>query len=487
MIIRDIMNLHANISKLVPKTSSNPFDAWTSSPDNIPGHAVHNSSIGCNRSLAETEASLFLNLSSSGTSSEWTEWQRCNAETNKQELVQKNWAALLILVAVIITVAGNILVIMAVNLERKLQNATNYFLMSLAVADMLLGLLVMPVSMVTIVYGYSWPLPAALCPMWIYLDVLFSTASIMHLCAISLDRYVAIRNPIRHNRSNSRSRARAKITAVWTISAGISMPIPVLGLRDHTKVFKDGSCLLTDNSFVLIGSFVAFFVPLIIMVVTYFLTISALQSETTLCLDQLVPRPRWSAGFTLNFLPGPAFSPSEKKLIFRQSISRETGVESGVTTPPFGRHGMQSINNEQKASKVLGVVFFLFVVMWSPFFITNVLAVVCEPMACDGDVMNRLLNVFVWVGYLSSAVNPLVYTLFNKTYRSAFARYIRCQFHEERKPLQLILVNTIPPLAYQSTHLPLTGSIGNGDFSLPRSNKHHHLSNSNKNECVSCM
>ncbi|XDV30482.1 hypothetical protein PO909_033403 [Leuciscus waleckii] len=278
----------------------------------------------------------------------------------------------------------------------------------------------------------------------------------MHLCAISLDRYVAIRNPIRHNRSNSRSRARAKITAVWTISAGISMPIPVLGLRDHTKVFKDGSCLLTDNSFVLIGSFVAFFVPLTIMVVTYFLTISALQSEATLCLDQLVPRPRWSAGFTLNFLPSPSFSPSEKKLFLRRSLSREAGTESGV-----------SISNEQKASKVLGVVFFLFVVMWY--------------------IMNGLLNVFVWVGYLSSAVNPLVYTLFNKTYRSAFARYIRCQFHEEKKPLQQILVNTIPPLAYQSTHMPLTGSIGNGNFSLHLPNKNHHLSKSRKNESVSCL
>ncbi|KAK2905026.1 hypothetical protein Q8A67_006825 [Cirrhinus molitorella] len=491
------MNLHANISKPVPKsvfTSSNlmPFDpdTWTPSADIMLGNVVRNSSFGCNRSWADTEASLFPNLSISSTSSEKTEplsWQRCNGETSKEELVRKNWAALLILVVVIITVTGNILVIMAVNLERKLQNATNYFLMSLAVADMLLGLLVMPVSMVTIVYGYSWPLPASLCPMWIYLDVLFSTASIMHLCAISLDRYVAIRNPIRHNRSNSRSRARAKITAVWTISAGISMPIPVLGLRDHTKVFKDGSCLLTDNSFVLIGSFVAFFVPLTIMVVTYFLTISALQSEATLCLDQLVPRPKWSAGFTLNFLPGPSFSPSEKKLFLRRSLSREPGAESGVVTPPFGRHTVQSISNEQKASKVLGVVFFLFVVMWCPFFITNVLAVVCEPATCDADVMNGLLNVFVWVGYLSSAVNPLVYTLFNKTYRSAFARYIRCQFHEEKKPLQLILVNTIPPLAYQSTHLPLTGSIGNGDFSLPLPNKNHHLSKSSKNESVSCL
>ncbi|XP_049330155.1 5-hydroxytryptamine receptor 2A-like [Astyanax mexicanus] len=287
----------------------------------------------------------------------------------------------------------------------------------------------------------------------------------MHLCAISLDRYVAIRNPFHHSRS--RSRARAKITAVWTISAGISMPIPVLGLRDQTKVFKDGSCFLTDNSFVLIGSFVAFFVPLTIMVVTYFLTISALQSEATLCLEQLVPRPRWSTGLTLSFLPGPAFSPSEKNLFLRRSLSRDAGVSSS----PFGRRTAQSLGNERKASKVLGVVFFLFVVMWCPFFVTNVLAVVCQPATCHDDIMGGLLNVFVWVGYLSSAVNPLVYTLFNKTFRSAFARYVRCQYHEEKKPLQLILVNTIPPLAYQSTHLPLAGGLRNGSFSspLPRS------------------
>lgn len=67
--------------------------------------------------------------------------------------VEKNWAALLILVVIAVTVMGNILVILAVSLEKKLQNATNYFLMSLAVADMLLGILVMPVSMVTILYG----------------------------------------------------------------------------------------------------------------------------------------------------------------------------------------------------------------------------------------------------------------------------------------------------------------------------------------------
>nr|XP_024661070.1 5-hydroxytryptamine receptor 2A-like [Maylandia zebra] len=318
---------------------------------------------------------------------------------------------------------------------------------------------------------YGWPLPSDLCPIWIYLDVLFSTASIMHLCAISLDRYIAIRNPIHHSRFNSHTKARIKIMAVWTISVGISMPIPVLGLRDHSKVFKDGSCLLTDNNFVLVGSFVAFFIPLTIMVVTYFLTINALQNEATLCLDQLVPRPKWSTTFTLSFFPQTSLS-SEKLL--RRSISRDAtgrgstgglgGARGSISGSLFGRRTMQSISNEQKASKVLGVVFFLFVVMWCPFFITNVLVVVCEPDVCDPGVMGGLLNVFVWVGYLSSAVNPLVYTLFNKTYRAAFLRYVRCQYQPEKKPLQLILVNTIPPLAYSSTQLPLgdIGKLGNG-------------------------
>ncbi|XP_041322962.1 5-hydroxytryptamine receptor 2A isoform X2 [Pyrgilauda ruficollis] len=390
---------------------------------------------------------------------------------------QKNWPALLTVIVIVLTIAGNILVIMAVSLEKKLQNATNYFLMSLAIADMLLGFLVMPVSMLTILYGYEWPLPRKLCAIWIYLDVLFSTASIMHLCAISLDRYIAIRNPIHHSRFNSRTKAFAKIIAVWTISVGticvslniqspragswkartskpasihlnhpgISMPVPVFGLQDDSKVFKKDMfkkdiCLLADENFVLVGSFVAFFIPLTIMVVTYFLTIKSLQKEAMLCVNDIGPKTKFTS---FSFLPQSSLS-SEK--LFQRSLNRDTGTS--------GRRTMQSISNEQKASKVLGIVFFLFVVMWCPFFITNVMAVICKE-SCKEEVIGGLLNIFVWIGYLSSAVNPLVYTLFNKTYRSAFSRYIQCRYKEEKKPFQLILVNTIPALAYDSRQLQL--------------------------------
>ncbi|XP_062383845.1 5-hydroxytryptamine receptor 2A [Sardina pilchardus] len=431
------------MSSVISAMTLPPFTSEILSPDVVLGYVVHNESVECNRTAGANKTS------GSG----------CAVFTATQ--TPKNWAALLILAAIVITVTGNILVIMAVALEKKLKNATNYFLMSLAAADLLLGLLVMPIAMVNILYDYIWPLPSTLCPIWIFLDVLLSTASIMHLCTISLDRYIGIRNPIHHSRSNSITKVRIKIGAAWTISVVISLPVPVLGLQNHSKFFQGRSCQMTDDSFVLIGSFVAFFIPLIIMLVTYFLTISALQSEATVCLDQLVPRPKWASALGLL----PRGSVSSERLFLQRSLSRDGGDASAVAAGgmgvPFGRRTAQSISNEQKASKVLGVVFFLFVIMWCPFFVTNVLAVVCDAVVCPPDLMGSLLNIFVWVGYMSSAVNPLVYTLFNKTYRAAFARYVCCRCREQRRPLQFILVNTIPPLAYSSSriHLRADGTL----------------------------
>lgn len=101
------------------------------------------------RWVMEQKVSLVLNNSMDCNESE--NGNRSDFLSSMSE--QKNWVALLISLVIIITVTGNILVIMAVSLERKLQNATNYFLRSLAFTDMLLGILVMPVAMVTILYG----------------------------------------------------------------------------------------------------------------------------------------------------------------------------------------------------------------------------------------------------------------------------------------------------------------------------------------------
>ncbi|XP_055037186.2 5-hydroxytryptamine receptor 2A [Misgurnus anguillicaudatus] len=339
------------------------------------------------------------------------------SELPDTQATEMNWPVLFILVIIFFTIAGNILVIMAVSLESKLYNATNFFLCSLAVADMLVGFLVMPVSLISILYNHVWPFHEDLCPIWIFLDVLFSTASIMHLCAISLDRYIGIHNPIKYSRSNSPFKAKLKIVTVWTISIVLSLPIPVIGFQDKQKVFVNETCVLNEPRFVLVGSFVAFFLPLVIMVVCYYLTLQVLRQQSAAfpqetkrgssaeISDTVLPN---NKQLLLTFLP--------KKLSFSNSRDQ-------------GRRGMmQAIRNEQRASKVLGVVFFLFLVMWCPFFITNVLVAICQENCSDH--LHHLMNFFVWVGYVSSGVNPLIYTLFNKTYRNAFVRYLRCKYHD---------------------------------------------------------
>ncbi|XP_039734208.1 5-hydroxytryptamine receptor 2C [Pteropus medius] len=339
----------------------------------------------------------------------------------------QNWPALSIIIIIILTIGGNILVIMAVSLEKKLHNATNYFLMSLAIADMLVGLLVMPLSLLAILYDYVWPLPRYLCPVWISLDVLFSTASIMHLCAISLDRYVAIRNPIEHSHFNSRTKAIMKIAIVWAISVGVSVPILVIGLRDDDKVFvSNTTCVLNDPNFVLIGSFVAFFIPLTIMVITYCLTIHVLRRQALMLLHGHTEEP---PGISLDFLKCCKKTTDENSVNPNQDLNPR-GRKKKERRP---RGTMQAINNERKASKVLGIVFFVFLIMWCPFFITNILSVLCGK-ACNQKLMEKLLNVFVWIGYVCSGINPLLYTLFNKVYRRAFSNYLRCNYKAEKKP-----------------------------------------------------
>ncbi|XP_038671848.1 5-hydroxytryptamine receptor 2B isoform X2 [Scyliorhinus canicula] len=277
------------------------------------------------------------------------------------------WAALLILLVIIPTIGGNILVILAVSLEKKLQNATNYFLMSLAVADMLVGLLVMPIAL---------------------LNILFS----------------------------------------------IAITIPIKGLQNETNTFINETCLLkidTFKNFIIFGSMTAFFIPLAIMIVINFLTIQVLRKKANLIKAKPPQHFNWmtvSTVFQQNLTPT---KPPEKVAMLNGSQKDKTFPCTLEDIPirrlsTLGKKSMQSISNEQRASKVLGIVFFLFLVMWCPFFVTNVISALCK--SCDQELLGTLMEVFVWIGYVSSGVNPLVYTLFNKSFREAFSSYITCKY-----------------------------------------------------------
>lgn len=98
---------------------------------------------------------------------------------------------------------------------------------------------------------------------------------------------------------------------------------------------------------------------------------------------------------------------------------------SSVISRNSSRHG-RILRLEQKATKVLGVVFFTFVVLWAPFFILNMVPAVCAE--CEQRIANWVFDFVLWLGYASSMVNPIFYTIFNKVFRQAFKKVLKCQY-----------------------------------------------------------
>ncbi|XP_004374904.1 alpha-2A adrenergic receptor [Trichechus manatus latirostris] len=171
----------------------------------------------------------------------------------------------------LLTVFGNVLVIIAVFTSRALKAPQNLFLVSLASADILVATLVIPFSLANEVMGY-WYFGKAWCEIYLALDVLFCTSSIVHLCAISLDRYWSITQAIEYNLKRTPRRIKAIIVTVWVISAVISFP-PLISFEKGGRGGPQPAvprCEINDQKWYVISSSIgSFFAPCLIMILVY--------------------------------------------------------------------------------------------------------------------------------------------------------------------------------------------------------------------------
>ncbi|XP_066143823.1 alpha-2C adrenergic receptor [Euwallacea fornicatus] len=178
-------------------------------------------------------------------------------------------ASIVVTLLMIVVIVGNMLVIIAITTEKALKNIQNWFIASLAVADFFLGLVIMPFSLANELMGY-WIFGAWWCDFHSAMDVLLSTASIMNLCLISLDRYWSITQAVEYLKKRTPMRAIIMITAVWLLSALICIP-PLLGWKVERLADEQyPQCQLSEElGYVLYSALGSFYIPSCIMVFVY--------------------------------------------------------------------------------------------------------------------------------------------------------------------------------------------------------------------------
>uniref|UniRef100_A0A8D8U0U3 Tyramine receptor 1 n=1 Tax=Cacopsylla melanoneura TaxID=428564 RepID=A0A8D8U0U3_9HEMI len=183
------------------------------------------------------------------------------------------WEAIITMIClstlIIGTIIGNIMVVISVFTYKPLRIVQNFFIVSLAVADLTVAIFVLPINLIYYLSG-RWIFGIIICKIWLTCDVLCCTASILNLCAIALDRYWAITDPIVYAQQRTIKRVNMMILYVWLLSALISSP-PLIGWNDWPEKFEsDTPCQLTkQRGYVVYSSLGSFFIPLVIMTLVY--------------------------------------------------------------------------------------------------------------------------------------------------------------------------------------------------------------------------
>ncbi|KAL6097139.1 adora2a [Pungitius sinensis] len=298
------------------------------------------------------------------------------------------------LVIAFLSVAGNVLVCWAVCLNSNLQSITNFFVVSLAVADIAVGLLAIPFA-ITISTGFCADFFGCL---FIACFVLILTqSSIFSLLAIAVDRYIAIKDPLRYNSLVTGLRAKCVITLCWVLSVGIGLT-PMLGWnrgRNSTAAARSKICpeglteclfeeVVTMDYMVYFNFFGCVLVPLALMLVIYTNIFMAARRQLRLMGSKGLHAPS----------PGESASP---------------------------RSPRSTLQKEVHAAKSLAIIVGLFALCWLPLHIINCFNYLCRNC---GRAHIWVMNIAIILSHANSVVNPFIYAFHILEFRQTFWRIL---------------------------------------------------------------
>uniref|UniRef100_A0A674EBV0 5-hydroxytryptamine receptor 1B n=1 Tax=Salmo trutta TaxID=8032 RepID=A0A674EBV0_SALTR len=324
------------------------------------------------------------------------------------------------------TTLSNAFVIATIYQSRKLHTPANFLIASLALTDLLVSVLVMPISALYTV-SQTWTLGQVMCDIWLSSDITCCTASILHLCVIALDRYWAITDAVEYTKKRTPARAAGMIATAWVIAISISLP-PFFWRQ--VKTDEVTTCNVnTDHIFYTIYStFGAFYIPTLLLIALYG-RIYVEARKRILKQSSNKPGKRLTSAHLITNSPGTHSVASTTSLNYGTNEASSCDANSSTANVNHAKVIVSdallekkriSAARERKATKTLGIILGAYIICWLPFFIYTLVVSVC-----DSCFYPELFDIFTWLGYLNSLINPIIYTMSNEDFKKAFHKLIR--------------------------------------------------------------
>ena len=302
-------------------------------------------------------------------------------------------------ITAVVGLASNAAVVYVFIFYKKLRTSvTNYYVISLAISDILTTGFVLTFHLDATRKDHLWTHGEFLCNFYTTMYLLAVPSSIINLCAVTVDRYIVLKMPFRYNSLMTPRRAVLIICCLW-VYAIVWACLPVMGWKQDLPAVEDGFCFfLTTKKYNILMNVVNFILPMVFMAIFWFFIYAIVHQHHK------------------------RFQNIERSLSLNTNESSNSSNGDAAQMSSLmssGNHIKEkmTLRRNLRGSRYIGFIVVLFYFCWLPYLSLSLIGNLCE--SC-WMIPTEVYDVLLTLGYLNSALNPFLYPFHDKHFKEAF-------------------------------------------------------------------